>query len=65
MQAWNQIVWQDVAGYNDARQLNQGKAAAQSILDNLDKAFSSDAKPAKCRTLSGNRRGRRWSSKRT
>ncbi len=44
--AWSQISGKTMQGTPTPDSLNQGKAAAQSMLDNLDKAFAADAKPA-------------------
>ena len=46
VKAWSQIAGKTMQGTPTPDSLAQGKNAAQSMLDNLDKAFSSDAKPA-------------------
>ncbi len=43
--AWSQVAAKTMQGTPTPDSLNQGKAAAQSMLDNLDKAFSTEGKP--------------------
>ena len=45
MDTWSKIAAKTLTGTATPDSLTQGKTAAQSILDNLDKTFSSDAKP--------------------